>query len=249
MQSILPIKSESSKGNRMKIVMPSFGFISAIATSTVFLPHALVILGVLFFHHGLKDPSPILLFFTLVAKVTADWLFWVKFFPQEMDSGENRSDWRSSVKDIMASQPPAIKSVLDMIIDTAVDVTLICMAYKASAPPMWILFVFSACQAVGAPIQGMILRIFERKNVRVFSMIVTALATFLAFEINGFMSNSYTQMLGLTHFSSSIQILIILGAKCLLAETSVISKETIAEVLKIETIKNPEKYGIQPNGR
>ena len=226
----------------MKIAMPSFGFISAIATSTVFLPHALVLLGIIFFHsESWRDPTPILIFFTVTARLTGDWLFWTKFFSQDMDSGENIKNWRSSVKDILLSQPPAIKSVLDMIIDAAIDVTLVYMAFKASAPPIWILLTFSGCQAVGALIQGLILRIFERKSVRLFSMIVAAFATFLALEINGVISHeSYTKAFELSNFSQPIQMLLVLGAKCLLAGATVIAKETIAEVIKAETIE--EKF-------
>lgn len=230
----------------MKIMLPSFGFMSAIANSTILLPHALVLLGVILLHG--KEAPLFFLFFTVLARVTGDWLFWKRFFPAEMDSGENLKDWRLSVKDILTSQPAAIKSMFDLVIDAALDVVLVYLAYRASAPHMWILFTFSVCQAVGAPIQGMILRVFESQNVRIFSMIVTALATFLAIEINGISSASYVGFFGLTHFSTSIQICIVVGAKCLLTGTSVIAKETIAEVIKIETIKNPEKYGIQPNG-
>jgi len=212
----------------MKIPMPSFGLISATATSSIFLPHALVLLGVIFFHHeSWRDPTLLFLFFTITARLTGDWLFWSRLFPQEMDSGANIENWRSSVKDILTSQPPAIKSVLDMVIDAVVDITLIYMAFKASAPPMWILFTFSACQAVGAPIQGIIIRVFDRKNVRLFSMIVSALATCLALEINGVLSHEfYASLFEPFSFPKSIQMLIILGAKCLLTGTAVIAKET-----------------------
>ncbi len=224
----------------MRIIMHSFGLVSGIATSTVFLPHALVLLGIIFFHSESRiDPAVIFLFFTVMARVMGDWLFWARLFPQDMDSGANITNWRSSVKDILFSQPQVIKSMLDMVIDATTDVALVYLAFQTSAPPMWVLFTFSACQAVGAPIQGMVLRIFKRKNVRLFSMIVAALATFLALEINGVISpESYAKIFGLSHFSQSIQMLIVLGAKCLLSGTTVIAKETIAEVIKIETIEN-----------
>lgn len=72
-------------------------------------------------------------------------------------------------------------------------------------------------------------------------MIVAAFATFLALEINGIISHgSYAKVFGLSNFSHSIQMLFVLGAKCLLAGTTVIAKETIAEIIKAETIE--EKF-------
>jgi len=230
----------------MKIIMPSFGFMSVIANSTIFLPHALFLLGVILLHG--KEAPLFFLFFTVLARVIGDWLFWKRFFPTEMDSGENFHDWRLSVKGILTSQSAAIKSMIDLVIDAITDVALVYLAFRASAPLMWILFTFSACQAVGAPIQGMIIHFFEKQNVRIFSMLITALATFLALEINGITPAGYVNAFGLSYFSPSIQICIVLGAKCLLAGTSVVAKATIAEVIKIETIKNSEKYGVQPNG-
>jgi hypothetical protein len=105
------------------------------------------------------------------------------------------------------------------------------------------LFIFSTCQGIGSLVQGLSLRLFDRKKIRSFSMLITALATFLSFEINGLCSTTYTRLLGLSEFSTTIQILIILGAKHLLVATTVIAKETIAEVLKLETLN--KKYNIE----
>jgi hypothetical protein len=222
----------------MKITMYSFGFISAIATSSVFLSHALVLIGMIFFYsESWGDPTIILLFFTVTARLMGDWLFWARFFSQDMDAEKTTKNWRSSVRAILLSQPAAIKSVLDMVIDAAIDVTLVYLAFKAAAPPIWILLTFSVCQALGAPIQGMALRIFEKKSVRLFSMIVSVMAIVLALEINGFISRGlYTRLFHLSYFSQSIQMLFVLGAKCLLTGTTVIAKETIAEVIKVETL-------------
>ncbi len=84
--------------------------------------------------------------------------------------------------------------MIDMVIDVFVDGLLVYLAFRALAPPLWILFVFSASQAVGALVQGIILRFFERKNVRTFSMIVTAVATFIALEASGKLSSGYVDI-------------------------------------------------------
>ncbi len=237
MSSLLLTEHKSQRGDSLKIPAATFGFISAIATSTTFLPHSLIVLAVIFFHPWqLRDPTLILIFFTIMARLVGDWVFWTKFFPQTMDNGENNENWRSAVKGILTSQPPAIKAMSDMVIDALVDGVLVYLAFRASAPAMWILFVFSASHVIGALVQGIVLRFFERKHVRTFSMIVTAVATFTALDVNGIISSGHVNILGLSEFSASSQILFILGAKCLLAGTSVIAKEMIAETIKIETM-------------
>lgn len=237
--------STPPSANCMKIRMPQFGLISAIAASTAFLPHVLVMLGVFFFHpERLRDPTPIFIFFTIIARVVGDWLFWGKFFPLEMDCGENAANWRASVKDIVSSEPLAIRSTLDMVIDAAIDVTLVWLAFKASAPSLLILLTFSACQTVGGPIQGMLLRIFERKHLRLFSMVCSALAIDAALEINGVISRKFwANFLEQFRPSKSIQMLITLGAKCLLSGTSVIAKDTIAETIKMKILRSQTNDG------
>ena len=112
----------AGEGISMKIIMPSFGFMSAIANSTIFLPHALFLLGVILLHG--KEAPLFFLFFTVLARVIGDWLFWKRFFSTEMDSGENFHDWRLSVKGILTSQSAAIKSMIDLVIDAITDVVL-----------------------------------------------------------------------------------------------------------------------------
>ena len=218
------------------IVLPSFGFLSAFYTAATFIPHALFILGVIFFRKG-QDPFLFFLLFTIMARLFGEWIFWTKSFPQEMDTEENDKNWRSSVRSILTSQPPAIRAKNDIVIDTIVDGVLLFFALKSAASPMWVLFVYSICQGVGGLFQGVLIRIVDRQYVRKFSMIVTALATFMVLEASGVTSIGYIKMLGLSQFSVSSQILFVIGAKCLLAATAVIAKEIIAETLKIKTMK------------
>lgn len=223
----------------MKTPHTRFGFVSAIANSAVFLPHALIWLTMMLFFE--KGVVPMLLLLLAVARITGDWLFWVKMFPKEMDSVENSKNWRSSIKSILLTQPLAIKSITDMVIDATVDVILVYVAFKASANPIWILFIFSICQMIGSPIQAISLSIFEKKNVRMFSMIATGILSFCTLEVMGIISQSFTKMLGLTYFSTSVQMLIILGVKCLLVGTTIISKASVAEIIKTEAVKKPVK--------
>lgn len=228
--------ADSIAREEKRVALPAFGFMSALYTATTFIPHSLIMLGIMFFHKG-RDATPFFLLFTIIARLVADWIFWTKSFPQEMDTAENDKNWRLSVKGVLTSQPPAIKAMNDMVIDALVDGVLLFFAFKGAASPMWVLFVYSLCQGIGAPIQGIIIRMIDRRYVRKFSMIVTALATFMVLEANGVTSVGYIKMLGLSQFSASSQILFVIGAKCLLAATAVIAKEIIAETLKLNTMK------------
>lgn len=125
-----------------------------------------------------------------------------------------------------------------MIVDAVIDAFLLYMAFKASASSVLIFLVFSACQSVAAPAQGILILIFSKKNVRVFSMMITAIATFAALEVNGILHReSFANLLDLSQLGKPITMLIILGAKCLFTGTTVIGKATIAEIIKIKTMK------------
>jgi len=159
-------------------------------------------------------------------------------FPSRMEPANNREDWRSSIKDILFSKPTSISAMFDMIVDFGIDALLIYMAIKASASPVLIFLVFSACQAIGAAVHGMLIYVFSRKALRLFSMVVTALATFAALEMNDVIpKSSHMDIFGLTTLAKPLAILLILGAKCLFTGTSVIGKTNIAETIKLETMR------------
>lgn len=227
----------------MKFGLP-FGLLSAVATSTVFLTYALLLLGINYFYTG-RDLTPLLLFFIIKSRLVGDWFFWAKLFSQEMDSGNNIKDWRASVKGILFSQSSSVWSLIYMGFDAILDVTFVYMAFKVAAPAMWIMLIFCFGQAIGAPLHGGILRVFSRNNTRLFYMGTLGVLLTLAFEVSGLMpGETYTQLFGISHFPKSTQMLMILSAKCFLTGLTVLAKETLAEVIKVETIKNPiKKYG------
>ncbi len=218
--------------------LPLFGFLSGLATASAFLVPVIMVGIMAFLGLDSKISTPLFIAFAIIVRFTGDWMFWTKMFAQEMDSEENLKDWRLSVKDLLFSQPGAIKSMLDLLMDLAADIALVYMAWKASISPAWIFFVFLGCQALAAPVQGIAVTRLNRNHYRLLSMIVTVLAIVTLMEINKTTAPShYVRLFGLSHFMQSTQILIVLGAKCLISGSATIAKTTIAEVIKIATFK------------
>ena len=177
-----------------------------------------------------------LLIFTILARALGDWLFWKRVSSSMVDSGERGEAWQFSVKDILLSKTVSVGGLVDMIVDAGLDLFLVYMAFKASSSPILIFLVLCVCQAVSAPILGIVLHLFNKRRVRLFSMVVSAVAILAALEVNGVISpESYVDLFGLFHFTKSTAILLVLGAKCLLTGITVVGKATIAEVIKTET--------------
>lgn len=220
----------------MKDKMPMFGVSVGIATAFGYIPHVLFLLIIVVSQS--KNATPVFLMFTVLARILGDWIFWTQMFPSRVGSSDSGKDWQLAVKNILFSKSKSISAMIDMVIDAGVDVLLVYMAFKASASPVWIFLVFSASQAAGAFLQGALMYVVSRKGLRLFSMIVTALATLAALEVNGVVSNdSYMHMFGLNNIAKPLATLLILGAKCLFTGTSVIGKTNIAETIKLETMK------------
>lgn len=214
----------------MKTTMPLFGFSAGVATAFAYLPHILF-LSVIAVSQS-KNITLFFLMFTVGARILGDWIFWSQMFPSRMDSRSEGKDWRLSIKNILLSNPTSIRAAFDIIVDFGIDALLVFMALKASAPPVWIFLVFSACQAIGAPLNGIMIYVFSKKNIRLFSMVVTALAVFAALEINGILPNNvHADMFGLSNIEKSLAVLLIIGAKCLFTGITVIGKTSIAETI------------------
>lgn len=217
-----------------------FGVSVGVATAFGYIPHVLFLLVIAVSQS--RNITPFFLMFTVIARVLGDWIFWSQMFPSRMDSADSRENWRSSIKDILFSKSISISAMFDMIVDFGIDALLIYMAIKASASPVLIFLVFSACQAIGAVAHGMLIYVFSRKGLRLFSMVITAFATFAALEMNDVIPKSFhMDIFGLATLAKPLAILLILGAKCLFTGTSVIGKTSIAETIKLETMKELKK--------
>lgn len=220
----------------------TFGFISGIATTVGFLPHILALAFILFsgMNQNLAEP---LIMFTIGAKALGEWLFWGKFFTNRLDSEKGLKNWRSCIKnESFFKNPSTIVALVNMLLDSIVDVVLVQMALKSSISAAWVLMALAGCQAIAAPFQGMISDYLGRRKSAVFSMVVTLLAVMASMEINGMIeSGSYIHLLGLNHFAASTQMLIVLCAKCLLTGTTVNARAVIADDIQVEAVRKFNK--------
>lgn len=214
----------------------TFGFISGIATTIGFLPHLLAIAFVLVSGMDPKYAQPLVIF-TIGTKLLGEGLFWGKFFATKIDSEKSLKNWRSTVNnDLFLKQPSVIVALVNMLIDLIVDVLLIYMTLKTPVPAGWIFFAFVSCQAVAAPIHGILSDYFGRRKSALFSIVMTALAALISMDINGMTTpGTYIYLFGLHHFTAATQMLIILCAKSFLTGTFVNARAIIADCIQIET--------------
>lgn len=224
----------------MKSISLTFGFLAGCATALGFLPHIIVMAVLVFLQH--KGITSHLLIFTLLARVLGDWLYWVRFFPTRMDLVENMKGWRSSVREAIFFKAPSFFAIFDMVIDISMDIVLVWMAFKASASPLLTLLVFCACQSISAPIQGIMIYLFEARHVRLFSMLIGVVAVLAALEINGVISrDSFINIFGLSGLTKSTALIFVLGAKCLFTGLTIVGKDTIAQSIIYASTKRLSK--------
>jgi hypothetical protein len=220
----------------------TFGFISGVATCVGFVPHIAALAFILSTGMDPKHANPLIMF-TIGAKALGEWLFWGKFFVTRIDSEKSLKNWRSSTNnDFLLKQPSVIVALLNMLVDSAMDVLLVYMALKTPIPAAWIFLAFVSCQAIAAPIHGMASDYFGRRKSALFSMIMTLLAVMAAMEINGMIeSGSYIHLFGLNHFAASTQMLIVLCAKSLFTGSTVNARAVIADDIQIEAARKLSK--------
>lgn len=220
----------------MKVRNPLFGLLSGCSTTIGLLPHIIALCFMTFFS---EHPPPLifLIVFTLGAKLLCEWVFWSGLFPKRMDLEKNLQNWRESVSNSLFIQPTVISSLLNIFVDFCVDVLLVYSALKTSVPPVWIFLGFFGSQAFAAPIQGIISDFLRPKKCLVFSLVATAFAVVLSLEIGKEITTrvTYASALGLYHFATSTQMLMVLYAKGLLTNTTVIARAAIAESIQTET--------------
>jgi hypothetical protein len=225
----------------MKSYSPAFGFISGISTSLGLLPHLLILFIILF----TEIPPSALLFmiaFTVGAKFLCEWLFF-NFCKRRLDSEETLKNWRSVFNKSLLSHPKVIVALLVIVTDICLEITLVFMALKTSLPPIWIFIPLLGCQALSSPIQGLLSDYFSRKKSLIFALAMCFLCTVVVGEISGNIKNqagsvfSFSNLLGLSSFTTNVQILIIICCKGLLANLTVIGRAAIAEVVKFETLE------------
>ena len=224
----------------MKRSMPMFGVSSGLATAMGYFPHILF-LAVVAITQSRSIPS-VFLIFTFTARILGELTFWLQLFPSRLESNEIKPDWRSSIKSILLSNSASQGAICEIIGDLGIDALLVFLALKASASSVLIFLVFSSCQAIGALGYGVMIYLFSRKRLRLFFILIDALAVFAALEISGLIPmTSHLDIFGLYALEKPTAALLIIGVKCLFSGTTVIAKTTIAETIQLETIKELTK--------
>ncbi|NGX46641.1 MAG: hypothetical protein K1000chlam3_00001, partial [Chlamydiae bacterium] len=216
----------------MKISSPPFGYISGIFTGIGLLPHIFTM--VFFLTIGLP-PNYIsfLVIFTIGAKLLGEWLFW-NYFKKRINLKEELTSWRSVIDRSLLSHPNVLISLLMFCTDIVVDVILIHIALQTSISPIWIFLGFLVCQALFSPIQGFLSDCFSRRKSLLFASFMGIFAVFLAKEIllDGSVQEtsiySISSLIGLSSFKPSVQMLLILCSKGILANLTVIARAAIA---------------------
>jgi len=117
---------------------------------------------------GFKISLGIFIFFTALAKLSAEYAFWYMANKKWADHVEKVNTQFSSPRSIL-SHPNVVVSLVVLIVDTLVDATLIFRALQISLEPSWV-FIILACQAISSPMQGLFSDIYSRKKALLFAL-------------------------------------------------------------------------------
>ena len=230
----------------MNIQYPPFGYISGLLTTLGLLPRILFLW--LFSSLGANPCSILFLSFpTLGSRVFSEWLFW-SYVPKRLDLDKTLSNWRSSINQTFFSHPNVAIAVLLILVDTVIEIGLIYLALKTSFFSPAILLIFLGCQAISAPIQGVLSDYFNQKNALFLTAIVGILSLVAMIELStastALTPASLLNLTGLSSLALSTQMLVILCIKGLLGNLAVIARAAIADIIKVITIKKLNKESI-----
>ena len=220
----------------MRITTPAFGLISGTGTALGFLPHVLTLCVLLIMKIPPKSVGSLVVF-TIAAKLLGEWLFW-GHFQRRMDSEPRLKNWRSITNQSLLSHPNVYVALLMMFADSLVDITLVYTALKTSIPPTLVFLCLLGCQIISAPIQGVLSDYFSQKKALLFAAFVGMVCIFLSLQISPEKESAKDF---LSTLASSISVgnltIILLCAKGLLGNLTVIARAAVAEVIKVETLE------------
>ena len=223
----------------MKVPSPAFGFISGSFSTIGLLPHLFILVLIWSFGIYPKSETSFIIFlaaFTVGAKILGEWLF-CDHCKKRMASEGKLENWNSAVNRSLFSDPNVIISLMVLSMDFLIDATLIYFALKLPIPPLWIFLTLLGSQAMASPVQGFSSDYFSQKNSLLFALSMTMLFFFvlLAIPFDGDISIStfsIGESLGISSFSATTQIFLVLFGKGILANTTVIARAAIATVVK-----------------
>lgn len=181
---------------------------------------------------GLKISLGIFIFFTALAKLSAEYAFWYMVNKKRADYAEKVTIQFFSNRSIL-SHPNVVVSLVVLIVDTLADATLVFRALQISLQPSWVLLMLT-CQAISSPIQGLCGDIYSRKKTLLFALfaglLICVLFATVSIEIHTAKQSFFT-LLGLS-FTASTQMFIVLCLKGLLGNATPIARASIAEIIE-----------------
>ncbi len=219
----------------MKLMNPSFGTLSGFCTSMGLAPHLLVLALLLI--AGVNPSVIFLIIFTIGAKILGEWFFWTRG-ANRIDEKKDLPSCRIPNNQELLSHPNIWVALIIICVDVLAEGTLVLKALRTSISPILILFVFLGCQALSAPIQGAASDYFSKKKSLLFALIVSMLAIAASGGVSLDGTSKNPSMSSLIHlfclhlFSPGVQMILILCAKGLLGNTTVIARSAIMEVIK-----------------
>ncbi len=217
----------------MSITIPAFGLMSGMMTTLGILPHLLSL--------------SFITLSTIGSKILSNWLFWA-CCSRRLDMEENLKTWRTVLNRSLFFHPNVVTSLLMIIADTIVDISLICVVLKISNSPIETLFIFFGCQALFSPIQCCVSDCFSQKNSFFFAATIILLTWIAVIELptasKVLVSSFLLNFTKISSLSLSTQMLIILCGKSLLGNLTAIARAVIAEVVKMLTIKKLNEESI-----
>ncbi len=219
----------------MKFMNSSPGMLSGFCTSTGLVPHLLVLAILLI--AGVNPPVIFLIIFTISAKILGEWFFRSRG-AKKIDEKKDLPSCCIPNNQELLLHPNIWIALIIICVDVLAEGILVLNALKTAISPVLILFAFLGCQALSAPIQGALSDIYSKKKSLLFAVIASmlAIAVFGGVSLDGMPKNPSMNLLNnlfrLHIFSPGVQMILILCAKGLLGNTTVIARSAIMEVIR-----------------
>ena len=217
----------------IRMSSPAFGFISGISTAVGLLPHISVLCVLLVIGTPSRSITSLVVF-TIGAKSLGEWFFW-SYYKKRMDFEPKLKNWRSVVNKSLLSHPNVIIGLIMMFLDVLIDANLIHLALTMSINPFWVFLSLLGCQALAAPVQGVLSDVFSRKKSLLLANVMGLISLLACPMIFSGEKNIRIPM------GTNMQIIIILCIKGLFANITVIARAIVAEIVKTKTIEKFSK--------
>lgn len=217
-------------------------------------PICLFLFVYLFKQESLKQPwTPIetlgyLVLYLATIKGVSEWYFWSSY-NLILKKKDDLKNWHKFVGKTLLTQPYILFALFLVLADILIDFTLLNEAIKLSSTPVLTLLIFSCCQGIGSFLSGPVFDSYgkhqpfydARRRILTLSLGLGLIALALARQVGSAPADpspySLLPYFFLDKLSPSLQMLIILYGKGLLANTFPLARAVIAEGIQIEILR------------